>query len=245
MHYGFDVHRRHPHRVLISAHRCGAGDDLEAENTLHALKASLDLGVDYVEFDVRRRSDGSLVIQHDHDEAADVPSYAEMLTTIGDRAGAHIDLKFGTPDGSAEVEAIRIARELLSGPIIATSGRRTTCRALREWRDRESVEDVLVGYSIGSGVRGLKWRQKYRHIRAELFPVERVAFSKADVLVAQHVLAAATLKRLARRLDMQLLVWTVDDAPLLRWWTTPGMAWMVTTNYPARAIEIRAGRLQP
>ena len=233
----------HRPRVLISAHRCGAGDDLAAENTLHALKASLDLGVDYVEFDVRRRSDGSLVIQHDHDEAADVPSYAEMLATIGDRAGAHIDLKFGTPDGSAEIEAIRVARGLLSGPIIATSGRRTTCRALREWRDREGVEDVLVGYSIGSGVRGLKWRQKYRHIRGELFPVERVAFSKADVLVAQHVLAAATLKRLARQLDMRLLVWTVDDAPLLRWWTTPGNAWMVTTNYPARALAIQAGRL--
>lgn len=233
----------HRPRVLISAHRCGAGDDLESENTLHALEAALDLGVDYVEFDVRRRSDGSLVIQHDHDEAADVPSYAEMLTAIGDRAGAHIDLKFGTPDGSAEVEAIKLARELLGGPIVVTSGRGASCRALRRWRDGEGVEDVLVGYSIGSGVRGLKWRQKYRHIRGELFPVERVTSSHADVLVAQHVLAAATLKRLARRLDMRLLVWTVDDLPLLRWWTTPGQAWMVTTNYPARALALRAGRL--
>lgn len=235
----------HRPRVLISAHRCGAGDDPEAENTLHALAASLELGVDYVEFDVRRRSDGSLVIQHDHDEAADVPTYEQMLRAIGDKAGAHIDLKFGTPDGSVEVDAIRLAHMVMSGPIIATSGRRTTCRALREWRDAEgiSVDEIRIGYSIGSGVRGLKWRQKYRHIRGELFPVERVAFSKADVLVAQHVLAAATLRRLARRLDMQLLVWTVDDAPLLRWWTTPGMAWMITTNYPARALAIEAGRL--
>ncbi|HVX55206.1 hypothetical protein, partial [Nocardioides sp.] len=58
-------------------------------------------------------------------------------------------------------------------------------------------------------------------------------------MCAHHALAAATLARLARQHGLDLLVWTVDDPRLLRWWLAPGRAWMVTTNHPARALDLR------
>lgn len=50
---------------LVLAHRGGMG--LWPENTLHAFRAALALGVDVLEIDVRRSADGRLVVFHDAD----------------------------------------------------------------------------------------------------------------------------------------------------------------------------------
>jgi len=49
--------------MLIGAHR-GSSDDLP-ENTIVALAAAVELGCDFVEFDVRATRDGRLVVIHD------------------------------------------------------------------------------------------------------------------------------------------------------------------------------------
>lgn len=49
--------------MLIAAHR-GASEDLP-ENTIVALAAAVELGCDFVEFDVRATRDGRLVVIHD------------------------------------------------------------------------------------------------------------------------------------------------------------------------------------
>src|SRR5450432_3564900 len=55
--------RRQGRRALLLAHRGGAGP--WRENTLEAFAAALRLGADGVELDVRRTSDGTLVVHHD------------------------------------------------------------------------------------------------------------------------------------------------------------------------------------
>lgn len=235
--------RRPP--VLVSAHRCGAGEDVASENTLHALERALALGVEYVEFDVQRREDGSLVVLHEDDGRVDVVRYDDLLAALAGRAAAHLDLKFGSPGGVHEIAAVHRALEALGpGPHVVTTGRATTARALREWADAEGHE-LLVGLSIGSGVAGLPWREQVRRRRSELFPGDRVAASRADVVVAHHVLALLTLRRLARRHGLRLLVWTPDHPLVLAYWMRRGRAWLVTTNHPARALAARAGRLRP
>ena len=82
-----------------------------------ALEDAVALGVDYVEFDVWRRDDGSFVVAHDpaHDVGL---TYDSVLSAIGTRALAHIDLKFVSPGeaydaGRAwEVDAARRAVEV-------------------------------------------------------------------------------------------------------------------------------------
>lgn len=224
--------------VLISAHRCGAGDDASGENGLHALEHSIGLGVDYVEFDVRRLADGRLMVTHDEPdegESIELLPYETVLAAVAGRAGVHIDLKAG----GYEIEAAAAALRLMPAErILITTGSPTGARRLREWAD-EHGPGIKVGLSTGTSLRGLSPWAALGSLRRQLFPWRRYAASRADVLCAHHLLAAVTLRRLARRHGLDLLVWTIDDRRLLRWWLRPGRAWMVTTNHPIRAIEAR------
>ena len=66
---------RHP---LVIAHR-GASRD-EPENTVPAFRRAIELGADYVEFDVHVARDGSLVVGHDRPRAAhDYPTLEKVL----------------------------------------------------------------------------------------------------------------------------------------------------------------------
>jgi len=229
--------------VLISAHRCGAGDDPAHENGLHALEHSIALGVDYVEFDVRRLADGRLVVTHDEPEsggAIELLPYATVLERLAGRAGAHIDLK----GEGYEIEAAEAALQLIPADrIVVTTGSVAGARRLRAWVDEQDPgtpgRRIRIGLSTGTSLRGQAPWAAVRSLRRQLFPWRRYAEAGADVLCAHHVLAALTLRRLARRHGLDLLVWTVDDQRLLRWWLRPGRAWMVTSNHPVRALAVR------
>jgi len=224
--------------VLISAHRCGAGDDPAGENGLHALEHSVALGVDYVEFDVRRLADDRLIVAHDTPSDGDgieLLAYATVLERLAGRAGAHIDLK----TGGYEVDAVVMAlQHLAPEQILVTTGSVAGARALRQWAD-EHCHPIRIGLSTGTSLRGLSPWRALASLRRQLFPWARYAASGADVVCANHVLAVATLAAMARRHGLDLLVWTVDDRWLLRWWLRPGRAWLVTTNHPARALALR------
>lgn len=240
-------------RVLVSAHRFGAGADRSAENSLPALEASLALGVDYVEFDVQRCDDGSFVVAHEAPGqlevlAGAVVRYDEVLARVAGRSRAHIDLKLTSPDelyaepGSTyEVAVVRRALELL-GPdqLIVTTQDDRSVRAVRDWGDAEG-HDVLVGLSLGRSVRGMSWPDQVRVRISELRPRHRFAESRANLVVAKHTLARLGVAAFARRRDLPLLVWTVDSEASLRHWLRPGRAWLVTTNEPALALAVRDG----
>jgi glycerophosphoryl diester phosphodiesterase len=237
-------HRRPP--VLVSAHRMGAGGDRARENTLPALEEALRLGVDYVEFDVWRRDDGSFVVAHDPAHDAGL-SYDAVLVALAGRANAHIDLKFRSPsavlrEGRAwEVDAARRAVELL-GPeaMIVTTGHDRGVRAVRDWGDSAGIE-LRVGLSLGRSVKRLSWLRRIEVRRSELFPRVRLRNSRANLVVAHHTLARLGVAAFARRRHLPLLVWTVDSEDSLRYWLRPGRAWLVTTNEPALALEVRSG----
>ena len=196
-----------------------------------------------MEFDVRRLADGRLVVTHDEPgEAVELLAYESILEHVAGRAGAHIDLK----SEGYEIEATRAAlRRIAAERIVVTTGSVRGARRLRDWAD-EHGHAIRVGLSTGTSLRGLPPVQALSSLRHQLFPWRRYAAARADVLCAHHVLAAITLRRLAARHGLDLLVWTVDDERLLRWWLRPGRAWMVTTNHPARALEARAAdRMRP
>lgn len=229
-----------PGPVLVSAHRCGAGDDIAGENGLHALEHSLALGVDYVEFDVRRLRDGRLVVSHDvpGEGVADLIPYEAVLQAVAGRAGAHIDLK---TEGS-ELEVIQLAAKVMPADrIVATTGSDQGCRSLVDWARDEGLP-LRVGLSLGPNIAGLSPWGAIVFLRRQLFPAARLAASGANVISAQSWLAALTLRRFARRNGLELLVWTVDSPAGLRWWLRPGRAWMVTTNHPDRALTLEHRR---
>lgn len=234
--------------VLVSAHRCGAGDDRAGENGLHALWHSVEMGADYVEFDVQRLRSGELVVSHDvPHEGVELLPYETVLKALAGRAGAHIDLKFDSPaylyDDPAlpyEVDAARIALDLMGGPehIVVTTNHPHSVRALRDWSEDRGI-DLLVGLSLGRDTRGMPLRETLDVRRNELFPRRLIERSRANLVCAHHLLASAGAARWARHHGLPLLVWTVDDGPHLRMWLRPGAAWMVTSNHPQLALSLR------
>jgi glycerophosphoryl diester phosphodiesterase len=210
----------------------GAGGDRARENSLPALEAAVALGVDYVEFDVWRRDDGSFVVAHDPQHDRGLP-YETVLAALRGRARAHIDLKFTSPsrvydEGRAwELDAARIAVDVLGqDQLIVTTGHDRGVRAVRDWGDAAGLE-LRVGLSLGRSVR----RLSFLHVH--------VRNSRANVLVAHHTVARLGVAAFAHRRGLPLLVWTVDSHRALRYWLRPGRAWLATTNHPGRALEVR------
>jgi len=257
-----------PARVLVSAHRNGARDQPALENTPAALERAVATGAEYVELDVRRCRDGTLVLSHEswvrlggqqppvaelsYDEfAAAAPGalrFDDALGLLAGRAGVHLDLKFrspvgayATPSETRELAAVSRAVEL-AGPanVVVTTGNVRAVRSVRDWSDAEGI-GVRVGLSVGGSVAGRPLAQQARMRLSELFPAPRFRESRADAVVANHWLALLGVAGFARRSGLPLLVWTVDHPLLLRHWLRPGRAWMVTTNRPELALSIRDG----
>ena len=252
--------------MLVSAHRCGAGGDRARENTRAALDDALALGVDFVEFDVQRLGDGSLVLFHDDavwlggslvpltrldlatfaERAPHFLRYDEVLDALAGRARAHIDLKFTSPEhlyadpGSThEVAAVRRAVEVLGADRLAvTTLEDQSVRAVRDWADDTGL-GLLVGLSLGRDVTGLPVVRQVRTRWSELRPHLRLSGSRANLVVAKHTLARLGVAAYARRRGLPLLVWTVDTEGSLRHWMRPGRAWLVTSNRPEVALRVR------
>jgi glycerophosphoryl diester phosphodiesterase len=77
---------------LVIAHRGASWD--EPENTLPAFRRAIELGADYVEFDVHATRDGRLVVGHDRPRASQMyPTLEEVLELTAGRIGVMLELK--------------------------------------------------------------------------------------------------------------------------------------------------------
>lgn len=247
-------------RPLISAHRFGAGRRVDLEHARATLEEALAVGVELVEMDVRRTRDGLLVLGHDADLVVDGEAhpirqltgdrwralhpagltYAEALALLGDHVIAHVDMKIS--GAAAQVEALGAALAVLPpGRVVVTTGSEQAALAMRDWSGVRGI-DLMVGLSLGSTVAGLPLREQLAIRRSELFPGRRYARSQANLVVANHWLARISVARFARRRRLPLLVWTVDGRRNLTHWLRRTDVWAVTTNEPALAARIRAGR---
>jgi glycerophosphoryl diester phosphodiesterase len=108
-------------QILVIAHRAEHED--HAENSIAAIQSSIQLGVDYVELDVRTTKDGKLVLMHDKtvDRTTDgkgevedltldqirhlrlrnydgqVPTFDEAMDTARGKVGIYLDWKEASP----------------------------------------------------------------------------------------------------------------------------------------------------
>lgn len=251
---------------LLSAHRCGAEADHAMENTREALERATSLRSEFVEFDVQRCADGVFVLFHDdHVQIGDslvalhtltfaelsartgqFVRYEDALEILAGRRRAHIDFKFVSPRdryadpvSTHEVEATQIAIDRMGADqIIVTSLEDASVRAIRAWA-RARHPALLVGLSLGRDMTGRRMPEVVSTRASELFPTDRILACDANLVVANKALARATLARFAHRRGLPLLIWTVDDPIELRRWLRDRRTWMVTTNHPRLAAELR------
>jgi glycerophosphoryl diester phosphodiesterase len=238
--------------ALVSAHRGGAGNDHARENTLGAYEAAIATGCDFVEFDVRLTADGRPVLFHDDtfesalghrsisghafDEiAGELAELDAVLELIAGKIGAHVDLKVR----GGEVDVVsRIVDRLGVGNVIITTAEDSSVRAIRRW-SREHAPGLLVGLSSSPRAHGDGFVPRWRAQIASAFPRLRIWLSGANLVVSHKLVARLSLKAYARRRGLQLVVWTVDSEDELDRWMNDADVWMVTTNYPERAMAAR------
>ena len=239
--------------VLVSAHRGGAADEHTAQNTLAAFEAAIAVGCDYVEFDVRLTADGRPVVFHDDEIPGDTGSRSiarhrsdeladaglvdldRVVALIRGRVNAHVDLKV---PGDEIALVAHLVGELGAEHLIITTAEDTSVRHLVAW-SRTHAPGLLVGLSSSPRLwLGRPWARALVTVEA-MFPRTRVRRSRANLVVSHKLLARWWLRAYARRRGLPLLVWTVDQPDELDRWMNDPAVWMVTTNYPARALAAR------
>jgi glycerophosphoryl diester phosphodiesterase len=157
-----ELHRPDSGRVLRIAHRGGAA--IAPENTLAAFRQAIELGVDFVEFDVLDLDDGTLVVAHSDDllevshgavpgqvrplsldelrrAAPDVPVLDEALAFFAATdVGLHLDVKCHRHGGEV---AAALRRHGLVDRAVASS---FWLRALRDLRAAEARLAIGITY---------------------------------------------------------------------------------------------------
>ena len=232
--------------VLVSAH---AGDRAP---TLETFRNAVATGADYVELDIRRTADGTLVSFHDalapggeplsavgYARLCDLAGYqvltvADVLATITGRARGHLDLK----DTGGEDEVVRLALDVLGpGQFIITTLEDGSAAAIRS--RFPSADDVPVALSLGRDLAGASRARWLRTRLSELRPLPRLRACGAEWVAAEHRLARAGVLRQCHRHHVKVMVWTVNSERELRYWLGDDRADVVITDRPTVAIGLR------
>lgn len=232
------------------------------DNTVAGIEHANSIGADYAEFDVRRLRDGTLVGAHDKVIATPrgltrlrdldlgaaralrpcLATYEEILAALArTTVGAHVDLKAGSDHIAIAEAAVAI---LDPARLLLTTGDTASITRLHAWATQRGVP-VRLGLTVGTDSRGQPWLHQLRIQQDQLFPDRRIRSSGADVVVAHELLARARLLRWAPHHGIDLVVWTVDSPRRSRRLLDDHRAWMITTNWPARAIAYRDGPSSP
>lgn len=182
--------------MLVFAHR-GACWKIP-ENTLAAFRHAIELGADYVEFDVQTTRDGELVVVHDPcrqdraDLGADVPTLDEVIEVCKGRIGLAVEIK--RPD--------LYRRHTLT--------RRTLDRIAAHDLDPDSVFVLSFSARAIAEVRAL--RPDLRTIQhVEYVPIRRAAELGAWGVGFKDELVTTRGLRLARSLGLETTVYTVNE----------------------------------
>lgn len=191
-------------RVLRIGHRGAAGH--APENTLAAVRKGIELGVDFVEIDVRRTADGALVAVHDRTvnrttrgkgevaactvrelTALDagngqrIPTVEEVLEIAAGRTGLMLELKV-TGVGQLTVQTVRTTQ--FQGPVIYASFLHEELRHVRAIAPDAALMVLLDRLPRSPVAYATPYHPAYvglRHDRASRHLVD--AFHRADMLV--------------------------------------------------------------
>jgi glycerophosphoryl diester phosphodiesterase len=235
---------------LVIAHR---GASREApENTPAAFEAAIALGADAVEMDVRRTSDGVLVVHHNASRRGvpltmltysglvrlsghEPPRFEEILDLCAGRIAVDIEIK----ETGYEAEVIEEAsRRFPRDRLLYTSFEESVISTMKRLD-----ADARCGLLLGPG------RLRSRAQRYEGLPFDLAERCGADLLAVHQWLAP--IRRRNRRVagtgllaeaqarGFPILVWTVDGPQRLRSYLADGRVAGIITDLPGLAVETR------
>jgi glycerophosphoryl diester phosphodiesterase len=166
--------------MWVIAHRGASGE--EQENTLPAFERAVEVGADYVEFDVQAASDGGLVVFHDLrlDRLTEergplrtrplaalselgIPTLAEVLELTSGRIGVMAEVKSPWLYRRHDIVA-RTAALLPADGVVVSFSRRAILETRRVRPGLRTVQHVGYGTSIRAAA-GFAWAAGFDNTR--------------------------------------------------------------------------------
>jgi glycerophosphoryl diester phosphodiesterase len=198
--------------TLVIAHRGASAE--EKENTLPAFERAIELGADYLEFDVQASSDGALVVFHDLllDRLTplrgplrqrplavlrehDIPTLEEVLELAAGRIGVMVEIK--SPWLYRRHDIVARTLQLLDGDAVVLSfSRRAIVETQRLRPDLRTMQHVGLGVPIRRAAGA--WATGFRDDR-----VTSRGLARARALGLET--AVYTVNEPARMLELQEL----------------------------------------
>ena len=232
--------------ALIRVGHKGA-DHVAPGNTVESFQAALEHGVDMIEFDVLRTSDGRLVLAHDYEDAAgrDCLTLAEGLDHFAGEAyaGVELDVDMKLPGYEREVAEGLSERGLGERSLVSTMylesldrlgqlapGLRRGWSVPRVKRDWVHSPFAVPAYIVARVMRARLPRQAAARIRA----------GGCEAIMAHRILVSGRLVRAVHAAGGQVYVWTVDDARRIQALERLGVDGVIT-NDPRLFVGSRGG----
>lgn len=241
-----DWRTRNLTRVAISAHSASG-----APVTRESFQEAVLSGAEYVEFDVRKTRDGTLVAFHNAAAGNSgllvkdltyhalceiagypVPQVSEVMSMLAGKAIGHIDLK--EPGYEDEVVELALA-QLGGGNFIVTSLDDNSIL-----RIKNSYPKVQAALSLGRDLAGMPMIKRVAARLRELLPLSRIRSCQADWVAVNHKLARLGVLRQCARHDIGTMIWTVNSDKLIDQLLTNSRVRVLVTDRPEHALRRRA-----
>jgi len=224
-------------QTLIRVGHKGA-DHLAPGNTADSFRASLECGVDMIEFDVLRLRDGRLVLAHDFEDAGgrEPLTLDEGLDLFAEEAygGVELDVDLKLPGYEGDV-VDGLSERGLDSRALVSSMYRESLAAIGELRPGLrrgwSVPKVKRDYTK-SLVWALPAYGALRWMRAGL-PAKAARALRAgecEALMVNHHLISRLLVKRVHEAGGALYVWTVDDAAEITRFEALGVDAVITND---------------
>jgi glycerophosphoryl diester phosphodiesterase len=207
-------------------------------NTRESFEAALAAGVDMIEFDVLRLTDGRIVLAHDHDAAALRPPLTleeglDLLLGEG-YAGLELDVDLKQPGYEREVVAALRERGLL-GRSLVCSGYLESLRRVGELEPglrrgwsvprvrRDYTQMPLLRIPAGAVALGMRARLPYAAAR-------QLRQRRCEAVMAHFLLVGPRLVTAVRGAGGLLYVWTVDEPDRIEALAALGVDGIITND---------------
>ena len=229
--------------IKIIAHRGGAGMG-GTENTLDAFENAIQLGVDMVEFDVRKTLDNKLVVYHDsqieglsisetsYEELQSIaekngfriPTFLEVIKLCHNRVFMDIEIK----ETGYEYRIVKIVKKLLDYNEYSIK----SFYDITPYRIKEFDPNIEVGLLLGRDDADFKMRCN------EVFPGRRLKACHADFVSPHPVLMRCGFTRRMRHAGFPVYVWTVNKSFLIKFFIKHSKVAGLITDRPDRMKDI-------
>jgi len=230
---------------MIIAHR--GASSLARENTIEAFKKAIEIGVDMIEFDVRRTRDQALIVHHDelmegkpiieltYDEISkmaigkgfSIPTFEEVLKCTSGKIKLDVEIK----EEGYEKEIVELLVKYFKKDQFVVTSFYDSC--IRKIKD--DYPDIKTGLILGTS----KPKNFILTRVSEFFPHKRCREAKADFLVPHRRLLWFGFLDRAKRENKPVFVWTVNDQRRIWEMLHDERIDAIITDRPDLAISLR------